>query len=290
MVKLSLVLAVLAASVAGWLAWERQAILDDLALLREEQQASGARLLSIERGVAALQARAPEGAMLTAVAPPAADSPGGASVSASGANTGPGLVGATRPPVSVEQRVAELERQLATARSAPAAAPAPVATPQIYMSPRGWLGSLDQAEKELKLDASQKSNLERVIDDVERELDALSTRPNGDGKTLKQLQEEFKPEGFMGEEGMAKMHEHLAAVSRFRQSKVPGTNETYAEAERRVRKEGKARARSFLSPEQAKTWDKSHTDMLFGRGGGGMAGAFVSMDAAPIEITLPAVR
>ena len=85
----------------------------------------------------------------------------------------------------------------------------------------------------------------------------------------------------MGEDGMAKFHEHMAEMSRLRQSKVPGTNETYAQAERRLRKDGKARARSFLNPDQAKTWDKSHTDMLFG-GGGGMAGAsFLSIEAAP---------
>ena len=37
----------------------------------------------------------------------------------------------------------------------------------------------------------------------------------------------------------------------------PGTNETYGEAERRIRKEGKERARSLLDADQARVWDRS---------------------------------
>ena len=288
MAKLALVLAFLAAGAAGWLVAGRQCQEHDLAQLREAHEAADARLMTVERELARLQAaRGPEESLSAPPATNRAGSPG-----ESPPTGGPGLVPTPRAPSTFEQRIEKLEQQLAAAQAESRApkAEAGAARPPFVFNSRGFLGSIEQAEKELKLDASQKAGIERVIDDVERELEALSTRPNEEGKTLKELQESFHPELGMGEEGMAKLHEHMAALSRLRQNKVPGTNETYGEAERRVRKDGKARARSFLSQDQAKTWDKSHTDMLFG--GGGMAGAsFLSIESGPaMEVVLPGGR
>jgi hypothetical protein len=288
MSKVALVVALLAAGLAGWTAFERECLRGELARVDEAQQGVEARLAEAERALAQLRAGSPPEVALLA----APGAPGGTPVDA----TTPGVAGAGGPslattqkaPATVEQRLAQLEKELAAARTEKGASKDEGAAPAPFVlsSPR-FLGSLEQAEKQLKLDAAQKAGLERVIDEVERDLDALATRRNDEGKTLKELQEAFRPaagydEGGMGEEGMAKFHEHMAALARFRASKVPGTNETFAEAERRIRKEGKARARAYLSPEQAKTWDRSHVDPLF-RGGSGGGDGFVvtSFEAGP---------
>jgi hypothetical protein len=284
--KLALVLAFLAAGVAGWLVAGRQCLECELAQLREAHEAADARLMSLERTLARLEgARGPEEPLS---APLAHNAPG--ATTGSTPSGGPGLVPTPRAAATVEQRIEQLERQLATAQAASegAKAEASAARPSFAFSSHGFLGSIEQVCEALELDPSQKAGIERVIEQVERELKDLSTRPNEEGKTLKELQEGWQPEAVMGEEGMAKFHEHMAEVSRLRQSKVPGTNETYAQAERRLRKDGKARARSFLSPEQAKTWDRSHTDMLFGGGGGAVSASIVSFESGPaLEVVLP---
>jgi len=286
--KLALVLAFLAAAAAGWLVAGRQCQETELAQLRAAHEAADARLMTVERALVRLQAaRGPEESLSAPLTTSAPHTPG-----ASVPTGGPGLVPSLHARTAFEQRIEKLEQGLAAAQAESPASKAEegAARAPFVFNSRGFLGSIEQAEKELKLDAAQKAGIERVIDDVERELEALASRPNEEGKTLKELQESFHPEVGMGEEGMAKFHEHMAARTRLRQSKVPGTNETYAEAERRLRKDGKARARSFLNQDQAKSWDRSHTDMLFG--GGGMAGAsFVSIESGPpMEVVLPGGR
>lgn len=281
--KTALLVALVACGLAGWALYEQRGAREDLAAVTEGQQSLDGRLLAIERGLADLRQAPAPGETLSAPAPDSAAPADGAQ--------GPALAGAPKPApraLSLEQRLAKLEQDLA-GRAKGAAAGARIEVPgadddaplTLSFGPRNWLGSLDQATKALNLDASQRSGLERVIEDVQREWAALREQPNEEGQTLKQLQESFNPTSSFGEEGMAGLHEHMAKVARFHASKVPGTNETYEQAARRIRKDGKARARSYLNADQAKTWDKSHTEALFG-GGEAMHASVMVMDAAPV--------
>jgi hypothetical protein len=283
MSKTAFVLAFLALALAGWTSYQQCGAREELTAVLDGQQALDTRLAALERGLATLRDAPAPAEPLTAPSPsPTPDA------------EGPALAGTARPgprPASVEQRLAKLEQESA-ARAKPAAASdgpqiafegaeggAPVT---FSFGPQNWIGNVNQATKKLGLDDSQTSGLERVVEDVKRELDALHQRPNEEGLTMKQLQDEFKPGDAFGEEAMAGLHEHMAKMAKFRASKVPGTNETYAQAERRIKKDGKARARSYLSADQAKTWDKSHTDGLFGGGGEHMAASVMVMDAPPV--------
>jgi hypothetical protein len=281
MSKTALALASAALALAGWTSLQQCGAREDLSAVLDGQQALDVRLGALERGLAGLRDAQPPAEVLTAPAPArAADA------------EAPALAGTARPgprPASVEQRLAQLERQLA-AREKPAAAGGPQvafeggeggAPVTFSFGPGNWIGNVNQATKALGLDDSQRAGLERVVEDVRREIQALHERPNEDGVTMKQIQEGFQPGDAFGEEAMAGLHEHMAKMAKFRASKVPGTDETYAQAERRIRKDGKARARSYLNADQAKTWDKSHTDGLFG-GGESMAASVVVMDGAPV--------
>lgn len=294
MSKLAFVVALLALGVGGFAVYGQQGVRDDLAAVSEGQQTLDGRLLAIERALTELQRAPAAGELLVGTAPASAPVP-------AGPDAGPALSGAARPParpVSVEQRLAQLESALAAAgqpgtktSGAQTLEFGDDAAPMTFsFGGRGFLGSVDQASKTLSLDASQRAGLERTVEDVKRELAGLHERPNDEGVTMKQLQAGWKPEDSFGEDGMAGLHEHMAKVARFRASKVPGSSETYAQAERRIRKDGKGRARSYLNADQAKTWDKSHTDGLFG-GGDHMGASVMVMDSAPvIEFAGPTVK
>jgi hypothetical protein len=293
MARIALVIAVLALGLGGWALLDRECLRCELARVDDAQQGLEARLVEAERALASLREGAPDANPLLEAPAVASGLEGAGGATGAPASQGPRLAAAPRAPAGVEERLAQLEKELAATREARAASKAAAtgAGSAFVLSAPTFLGSLDQAEKQLKLDAAQKAGLERVIDEVERELDALSTRRNDEGKTLKELQDAFRPEAGIGEDGVARFHEQMAALARFRNSKVPGTNETYAEAERRIRQEGKSRARGYLSPEQAKTWDRSHVDPLF-RGGSNANNAVVwtavggGGDGSPMHINV----
>ncbi|MFM8979384.1 MAG: hypothetical protein ACKOSS_02825 [Planctomycetia bacterium] len=282
MARLALLVALVGAGVCGWLVGERSALQGQVASLEQAQQAAEARLLQAERALAALGSAPAEPALLAAA--PAPEAPAAAPGSAPATAARPGLTAAPRtaaPAPALEERLARLEQDLAKERAARAAPPAAPA----WRPDNRFLTSVEQAEKALNLDGAQKAGLERAIEDTTRELTNLASLRGEDGKTLKELQEAMRAplqQGMAGEEAQARFHENMAALSRFRQGKVPGTSETFAEAERRIRREGRNRARSYLNPEQAKQWDNSMTDPLF-RGPGGMeAGTSVVFAASPL--------
>ena len=123
------------------------------------------------------------------------------------------------------------------------------------------------------------------MEEAKRRLDDLNGVPNEEGLTGRSLREALSRPPEEGQDLSVVMTENMARHARWRASKVPGTNETYGQAEQRIRKESKDRARRLLSAEQAKTWDRSPSDLLFG-GGMGMATATVMMvgDATAVDL------
>ncbi len=194
-----------------------------------------------------------------------------------------------RAPVGMPKRVAELEakfdsydKRFADMEAKAASAPkrrsfdhAPA-----FMGKK-FLANLDQAEKALSLDANQRAQMDRIIDSTKTELDRLYEIPNDDGKTLKELMKPTKINlGGDAESTVVSLMGNFGKIRKFKKSKVPGSNETYAEAEKRIRDAGKRDARGLLNQDQQKTWDGSHTDPLFGRGA--TAGAMIAFDSAVV--------
>ena len=69
-------------------------------------------------------------------------------------------------------------------------------------------------------------------------------------------------------------------INKFKKSRIPGSSETFGEAEKRIKDDAFHEMRRFLKPEQAKKWDKAHKDHLLGPGGGA---SFVSMSVGSID-------
>lgn len=142
---------------------------------------------------------------------------------------------------------------------------------------KGFLASAGQAEKQLGLDSSQRAQLDRVIESTQRELEDLYATPNDAGETLKDLMQppEIKADDI--ENGAIRILGNFGKIRKFKQGKIPGSNETYAEAEKRIIGGGKRDARGLLTEDQAKKWDSSHSDHLFRPKGAMGSGAVVSM-------------
>lgn len=289
MSKSALVVSFAALALAGWTAYAQQQLGGDLAAREAEERDLAARLTAAERALATLRPISPP-ETFAGTPPPegAVGLPGGGP--GPDAASGPRLAAAPRPGASAEERLATLEREVAQVRAASreraAAPPAPAVR---WTSPKGWWPTVEAAAKELDLDPAQRAGLERAVDDTRRQLDDLHARPNEEGLSYKELEKGLHTVGREGGDMETAMAEHMAKMARWRRSKVPGSNETYAEAQRRLQKEGKERARSYLNPEQAKTWDKSHPDALFAGGGGAaVATSFVLVgDGATLEVSAP---
>lgn len=283
--KVALVVSVLALAGAGWAVVSSR---QEAAPQAGELVAIEGRLLAIERALAEIQARPAPAAPLSA---PAAGPASPGLVTGGGApSLGPRLEGQPRAPRSVEERVAELERlagelKASAADGAVVRSPVGVPGPQLMPMPGFW-PTVEAAAKALKLDGVQASRLERVVEDANRDLDALYAKPNDEGVLWKDVNVGLELDSLDQADIMAKFSDQLKKTSKFRSSKVPGTSETYAEAERRIRKDAKERARSLLDADQAKTWDRSHPDALFRGAGGDGFGAAVSVFSAPGEVEL----
>lgn len=185
----------------------------------------------------------------------------------------PAATGASR----IEAMAAELEATKARLDEVEKAADRPFSG-ATFGPPSNFYMSADQAAKALKLDDRQTQDLEDIVASTQDQLEALMNTPNEDGELLNDI----APIAFDLEEGEApnidvgKIMETMGKRAKFMRGKVPGTDETYREAAARIRKDGKSRARDILSPEQAKTWDKAHTDPMFGSAGMGIGDGIVT--------------
>lgn len=283
MSKLALVLSCLAVGLSGWVAYtgstgsrdrlERlEADLDELRVLET-------RLGNVERRVAASTADRPGPVDAPPLRPTAAD---GALAGTARDASGPDAATAT-PPTPVETRIAELAKRLAdveekakTLEANPTFATARGGVARALM-PRGFVTSMDDAQKQLDLSASQRADWDRILADAKRDLDDLRSLPDDEGKTWKQHNDEML-RGLADGSGRIDLGKLMA----MRAKKVPGRTETYGEAEARIRTEAKQRMRDPLTPDQQKRFDESHVDALIGGGlGGGTAVTFATSFGDP---------
>ncbi|MDJ0976018.1 MAG: hypothetical protein QNJ98_16285 [Planctomycetota bacterium] len=281
--KLAVILAIVAVALGGYAAFGKT-----------EEGSSGSYDTSVSDladRIATLEAENEEYKKLLGVGGPmAVDAEAGADAAEPGTNAAAALKG--RSHLAVPKRVADLEARLADydqrfadmeAKKAEEKKDEPWKRASRFFGKNKFLANLDQAEKALDLDSSQRAQLDRIIDTTKAELERLYDTPNDEGKTLKEL---MKPATINlsgdADSNIVSLMGNLGKVRKFKQSKVPGTNETYAEAEKRIRDAGKRDARGLLNEDQQKKWDDSHTSALFSPPGA-MTGSVVTFsEAVPV--------
>jgi hypothetical protein len=294
MSRVAVVASFLSLGVSGWAAWTVHEASRDAKPAPDGQAALEARVQDLEQAAKRAAAEAP--APLVAPA---------ASLSGRGPVPGP-APGTATDPVEIEQRVARLEETakqfkglLEAADEAKAGgvavAPGQVDLPNAPQLPLAlafashW-GSVADAAKALDLSPSQRADLERIAADAKREIGELHKLPDADGKTWDQLQKELWVP-VEGEDNAFTMDMQKARA--WREKTIPGRNESYGAAERRIVDDAKSKARRGLTPDQQAKWDKAHPEGVFGgEGFGAFAESMVieSFDGPPTPVPVPAPR
>jgi hypothetical protein len=190
------------------------------------------------------------------------------------------LQGAARKvsPAELERRLAELEKRLPTPPAGVV-----VSEPAVAVTGFGggdaprWVGSLDDAAKAFELSPGQKADMERILADARRDADALRKVPDETGATWETV-----------EKGVVRMengafHFDASKLSAFREKVIPGRNESFGTAMRRLREDASRRLKETLAPAQREKWEQAQTGGLL-PGSEDSGFGFVSFGAA---VTVP---
>lgn len=281
MQQVALVLSVLAVGLAGWVAYQTssgpadrldrvEADLDELRVL-ETRVANAERRLAEATAArpGPVEAPPPRRDDGTLAASPRAEAAGGAaSAAAAAAPVETRLAELTKRLAAVEEKTKDVEpgSPIGLARSGFARA----------LPPRGFVATLDDAQKQLDLSPTQRADWDRTLAETKRELDDLRSIPDEEGKTWKQHNEDLV-RGLSDGSGRFDLSKLMA----LRGKKVPGRPETYGEAEARIRTQAKQRLRDPLTPDQQKKFDESNVDPLIGAGSGPVAVTFSTFGEPP---------
>jgi hypothetical protein len=214
---------------------------------------------AFEQRIAALEqaARAREAARPGPIAPAAlggAATPGTPSATAGGTE----LAGGARPvsPVELERRLADLEKRLPTvAGGAESSTPVAIDVPGLPGSTT-WVGSLDDAAQAFELSGGQKADMERILADARRDVDDLRKTPDETGTTWAAVEKDM----VRMENGALRFD--AGTLSAFREKIMPGRNESFGGAMRRIREDAARRLKDTLTPTQREKWDKAQTGGL----------------------------
>jgi hypothetical protein len=276
-------LSIVAAAAAGYAAWTACGLSQDLRTQQEQSALLAQRLSDAE---SALAAERTASAAKPPSRVPAPDATAGLA--------GRSAAGTASVPVDVEARLAALEkteaqfRRLlgpdgAASKDDDAAGALARALPQIGDAPVHFemptvYGSPEDAAKHLELSPSQKSEFERAAADSKREMDELKKIPDDTGKTWNDVSKETFT---MGDGGVFSFD--TSKLRDFREKTVPGRNESYGAAEKRIREGAKSRLRSALTPDQQAKFDKAMVDPMLGTSGSdGASMIFSSVEIAPL--------
>jgi hypothetical protein len=274
MARFGFVVAVLAAAAAAWLAVEVTSLKSTVEVQRQE--------IADLRSAGTGRVPAPVDPQPTAVVRTAAsDDLVGAAGDGAVDGAAPSLSARPDEPAALATKVAALEERLKAHEQTVSSLRRRGEGSPVAMGLPKFLHDVDSATKALKLDDRQKAEVERIVEDSKRALEDLRNRPNDEGVTWKEATK-IKFEG-SADGGMIAFGGNFEKMEAFKKSKVPGTNETYGEAEQRIRRNAKDSMRRVLTPEQQKTFDESHTDPLFG-GGGGIMSTFITTDISEVEV------
>jgi len=262
MSKLGVILALVALGVAGWGASQLCEKDNQIDTLHEANRALQDRLTTIE--VKLDEALTPREAatMLTA----------DAREGRAGVSRPAGLTGRAASPIdrlaALEEHVEDQNKRLAKLTEENAAKAKASSAMRRY-SPGNFYGNLDMAAKAMALKDNQKSDMEDYLERAQKELADLHKLENDDGLTWDAIS---KPKMIEGG-GFSIAMPDMAKIRKFKKSRIPGSSETFGEAEKRIRKDAFGRMRNVLSPAQTKKWDKANKNAMLRGGRGGMVSA-----------------
>jgi hypothetical protein len=263
--KLGLIVGVLALALAGYAAMELCAKDQEITGLKSANEDLLDRVTVMEAKLADAFSTPPE-ATLVAVKGSTGDT-----------TRITGLKGSVASPLarlaSLEKTVASQNDLIAKLKETSAAS----APKQRGWGPRGnssFYGNLDSAAKALELKETQKADMKELQERGRQELKDLYAIENDDGVTWAQAR---KPH-MVGGEGITFAMPDMAKLAKFKKNRIPGSSETFGEAQSRIRKDAFGRMRDLLTPTQAKKWDKANKSPLLGAGRMGAASiSFVSL-------------
>ncbi len=123
--------------------------------------------------------------------------------------------------------------------------------------------SVDAAAKSLKLTDAQKQSFDDIAERARRELKDLRELPNDNGDTWNSVGK-ITLSRDSGEDSVISLMGNMKKIRDFKKTTIPGTNETYGDAEKRIKNRAFADMREELNGEQAENFDKAHKDAMLG--------------------------
>ena len=202
-------------------------------------------------------------------------------------------------PVTVGDRVAQLERQVEQLKSKQGNVVAPV---------RGWrmprfARNMDDLSKTLKLSTAQRDRIEQIIERGKRRTEDVMKIPDAEGRSPHERQQERRKkieEALKSGNSDGIVNIAMGAMI-YRNREIPGQGKTYGEEINRIQKETREEIGRELEPQQREQFDDTRIDGLVGGGGGNVmmtthwatgdvgedgivvVGGDVEVDAAPAE-------
>lgn len=211
-----------------------------------------------------------------------------------GPSGGPGVPGLAPSPASdlaagarpvtasdLERRLADLEKRLAppAGDARPGAVSTAVSAEPALATGPAWIGSVDDAAEAFELSPGQKADMERILVDAKREVDALRKVPDETGATWESVEKDV----VRMENGA--IHFDGSKLSTFREKVIPGRNESFGSSMRKLREDAARRLKDTLSPAQRASWEKAQTGGLLP--GSDAGGGFGFMSFSTVDLGAP---
>lgn len=164
-----------------------------------------------------------------------------------------------REPSSLEERIAKLEREQKTLRAG-------------HGMPRvsdRFAGNMDDLATQLSLTSTQRTRIEDAVARGRQRIEDILKIPDETGKSPFERRAEArkKMEEAMKNPEPGGVLAFATDLMSSRSRKIPGRNETYAEAINRVRKETRDEISSALDATQRETFEQTNIDGLMGETG-----------------------
>jgi len=178
--------------------------------------------------------------------------------------------GRARKDLTLEERVALLERRREEARRAPAPVPA---APWLPGRKRVFARSMRDLTRSLHLTPTQTVRVKSAVERGRERIEAILKIPDETGKSpyerrqerRKKLQEALKS----GKAGT--IFSFASSMGADRAKKIPGRNETYGQESDRIKKETREEIEGSLDNAQKKSFEQTNIDSLVGAPSEGVA-------------------
>jgi len=157
------------------------------------------------------------------------------------------------------------------------------AGPAVWRGPRSFARNVDDLSTRLNLTPTQRARIQDAVDRGKQRIDEILRIPDETGKSpyerreeqRKKLQEALKDPG-KAAGGVLALAGDLVS---YRESRIPGRNETYGQEIERVQKETRDEISQSLDASQKEAFADTNIDAMLG-GGGSMALAITSFQSA----------